>query len=236
MSTYQVKAVTSKREFESKYGPLMSYKVQLVGDDGFEGEAEITQKPTTTAPAKGQVIEGTLDKSNPKYPPKLKKAQGAGGGRPGGGARAPKDTDSIERQVAYKGAVELAVAFGSNPEEGRQLLPEFFALSIALIQDKKEVSPAETVKAVFPGAKEVDDTQAKEAFGKVFPTGPKPEIDREALINAYKGWVNVMTATEHSDEEIAKTFETKKTALGIGNMDDATAEQRAELHEYLTSV
>ena len=219
MSTYQVKAVTSKREFESKYGPLMSYKVQLVGDDGFEGEAEITQKPTTTAPAKGQVIEGTLDKSNPKYPPKLKKAQGAGGGRPGGGARAPKDTDSIERQVAYKGAVELAVAFGSNPEEGRQLLPEFFALSIALIQDKKEVSPAEAVKAVFPGA-----------------TEEAPEIDRETLIAAYKGWVNVMTATEHSDEEIAKTFETKKTALGIGNMDDATAEQRAELHEYLTSV
>ena len=35
MSIYTIKAVTSKRSFETKYGELMSYKVQITGDDGF---------------------------------------------------------------------------------------------------------------------------------------------------------------------------------------------------------
>ena len=220
MSIYQVHAVTSKREFESKYGPLVSYKVQLKGDDGFDGEAEITQKPTTPSPQKGQEIEGTLDKSNPKFPPKLKKAQGGGPPRAGGGgAKSPKDTESIERQVAYKGAVELAIAFGNNADEGKALLPEMFELSIALIQDKRAASAVDTVKQVFPGA-EVE----------------APEITRETLMTAYTGWVNVMTATEHEPDEITKKFEMKKTALGIENVDNATQDQLQALHSFLTSV
>lgn len=220
MSIYQVHAVTSKREFESKYGPLVSYKVQLKGDDGFDGEAEITQKPTTPSPQKGQEIEGTLDKSNPKFPPKLKKAQGGGPPRAGGGgAKSPKDTESIERQVAYKGAVELAIAFGNNADEGKALLPEMFELSIGLIQGKKAASAVDVVKEVFPGAKE-----------------EVAEITRDDLMTAYKGWVNVMTATGHEPDDITKTFDIKKTALGIENVDNATQDQLQALHSFLTSV
>jgi hypothetical protein len=219
MSIYKIKAVTSKRSFETKYGELMSYKVQITGDDGFEGEAEITQKPATPAPSAGQEIEGTLDKSNPKFPPKLKKAQGGMGGR-GGGGKSPKDTESIERQVAYKGAVELAIAFGSNADEGKRLLPEFFEASVALIQGKaKPADPVAAVKEVFPGASE--EVKA---------------ISRDDLTAAYKGWMNVLLASEKDPDEIAKTFEMKKTALGITDFDSATPEQRKELHDYLTSV
>ena len=80
MSNYTVEGVTGTREFESKNGPLISYKLTIKGDDGYQGPAEIAQKPATPAPTPGQSIEGTLDKSNPKFPPKLKKAMGAGGG------------------------------------------------------------------------------------------------------------------------------------------------------------
>lgn len=216
MSNYTIEAIKSDREFESKYGPLKSYKVQIKGDDGFDGEAEITQKPTTPAPQVGQQIEGTLDTSNPKFPPKLKKAQG--GGAPRGGSKSPKDTDSIERQVAYKGAVELAVAFGKDAESAKQVLSDMFEVSVALIQGKKG-DPVAVAQSVFPGAKEVG-----------------PEITREQVVSAYKGWVNVMTAHENDAETIAKTFEMKKTALGIANLDDASQDQRKALMEYLTGV
>lgn len=215
MSNYQITAITGKREFDSKYGPLVSYKLTIKGDDGYEGEAEITRKPESPAPQSGETIEGTLDRSNPRFPPKLKKAQGGGAPRSGGG-RPNKDSDSIERQVAYKGAVEMAIAFADNADQGRELLPGLFELSVELIQGKAS-SPAETVKQVFPGAKE-----------------EKPEINRKEVIKAYHEWVNVQSAEGKSDEEMTTLFETKKTALGIGNLDDATEDQKASLLAFLT--
>ena len=216
MSNYQITAVNGKREFESKYGPLVSYKINIKGDDGYEGEAEITRKPESPAPSQGETIEGTLDRSNPRFPPKLKKAPGGGGAGAPRGARSAKDSDSIERQVAYKGAVEMAVAFAKDADEGKALLPDLFELSVGLIQGKAN-DPVETVKQVFPGAKE-----------------EKQPITRKEVIDAYHQWVNVQAATGKSDEEIANLFETKKTALGIGDLDEASEDRKAELLAFLT--
>jgi hypothetical protein len=220
MSQYTIETIVSEREFESKYGPLKSYKVRVQGDDGFNGEAEITQKPTTPAPQSGQVIEGTLDKSNPKFPPKLKKAQQPTGGGFKGGARSPKDSDSIERQVAYKGAVEMAVAFAKDGGEASEMLPGLFELSVKLIQGKAVPSKGtvEAVKDVFPGAEEV---------------GPVPT--HEALAEAYTRWRNSMAAVGHGEDEITRLFDTKKTALGFAQWDDATDDQKRGLLEFLTS-
>jgi hypothetical protein len=215
MSNYQITAVNGKREFESKYGPLVSYKINIKGDDGYEGEAEITRKPESPAPSQGETIEGTLDRSNPRFPPKLKKAPGGGAGAPRG-ARSAKDSDSIERQVAYKGAVEMAVAFAKDADEGKALLPDLFELSVGLIQGKAN-DPVETVKQVFPGAKE--ETQP---------------ITRKEVIKAYQQWFNVQTASGKSDEQITNLFETKKTALGIGDLDEASEESKAGLMAFLT--
>lgn len=215
MSNYQITAVTGQREFDSKYGPLVSYKLTIKGDDGYEGEAEMTRKPESPAPQSGETIEGTLDRSNPRFPPKLKKAQGGGAPR-GGGARSAKDSDSIERQVAYKGAVEMAIAFADNAEQGRELLPGLFELSVELIQGKA-ADPVKTVKEVFPGAKE-----------EVI------QITRKEVVEAYHQWVRVLTIEGRSDEEIARLFETKKTALGIGDLDQASDDQKASLLAFLT--
>lgn len=214
MSNYTITAVNGQREFDSKYGPLVSYKLTITGDDGYEGEAEMTRKPESPAPQQGETIEGTLDRSNPRFPPKLKKAQG--GGAPRGGGRPNKDSDSIERQVAYKGAVEMAVAFAGNADEGKKLLPELFELSVGLIQGKAS-DPVETIKKVFPGAQE-----------------EKPSITRKEVIAAYQQWVAVQAAEGKSDDQIAKLFETKKTALGIGDLDNAAEDQKAALMSFLT--
>lgn len=219
MSVYTVEAVVNEREFESKYGPLKSYKVRIKGDDGFAGEAEITQKPTTPAPSSGQEIEGTLDKSNPKFPPKLKKAQmnGGGGGSKGGG-RSSKDSDSIERQVAYKGAVEMCVSFAEDASEAADMLPDLFEMSINLIQGKPVATRGtlEVVKDAFPGAEEISDVPS-----------------HEDLTVAYRSWLNGMLAIGQTGEEASKILETKKTALGFSSWQDATPQQKQALVDFL---
>lgn len=219
MSVYTVEAIVNEREFESKYGPLKSYKVRIKGDDGFSGEAEITQKPTTAAPQAGQEIEGTLDKSNPKFPPKLKKAQmNGGGGGFKGGARSAKDSDSIERQVAYKGAVEMCVSFAEDASEAADMLPDLFEMSINLIQGKPVATRGnlEVVKDTFPGTQEITDV----------PT-------QEDLTVAYRSWLNGMYASGKSGEEASRVLETKKTALGFASWEGASDEQKQALIDYL---
>jgi hypothetical protein len=223
MSNYTIKSIAGKREFESKFGPLVSYKLDITGDDGYEGEAEITRKPESPAPTQGETIEGTLDRSNPRFPPKLKKAPG-GPPRSGGsgGSRPAKDSDSIERQVAYKGAVELAIAFASNADEAKALLPVFFGESVVLIQDKKATSDTgalvEQVKAAF-NAEEV----------------PSPVTDKE-LADAYHQWASVKQAEGMSQADIDKLIQQKKLALGVSDIAKADDSVRREFIDYLTTV
>jgi hypothetical protein len=223
MSNYTINSVTGKREFESKFGPLVSYKLTISGDDGYNGEAEMTRKPESAPPEAGQTIEGTLDKSNPKFPPKLKKAQGAGGfgGASGGGSGRPsKDSDSIERQVAYKGAVELTVSFAKDAEEAKALLPVFFGESVVLIQDRKATSDTaaivEQVKAAFD-AEEVG-----------------PTVSDKQLADAYREWANVKQAEGLSQADLTALIQQKKLAIGVNDMSAASAAQRQEFYDYLT--
>lgn len=217
MSIYTVEAITGNREFESKYGPLKSYKVRISGDDGFSGEAEITQKPTTAAPTVGQAIEGTLDKSNPKFPPKLKKAQVQSGGFSGGG-KPNKDSKSIERQVAFKGAVEIVVAMlGAGQEVAlAETLTRYFDHGLGLIQGTPQRQAAvEAVKEAFPGTEEVVPSY-------------------EDMTAAWKGWASMMAGLGKSEEDIRMIFEMKKTVIGMTDWDTATDEQKHQLITTLT--
>jgi hypothetical protein len=222
MSIYTVEAITGNREFESKYGPLKSYKVKISGDDGFSGEAEITQKPTTAAPTVGQAIEGTLDKSNPKFPPKLKKAQVQSGGFSGGG-KPNKDSKSIERQVAFKGAVEIVVAMlGAGQELDDPALAgtltRYFDHGLGLIQGTPQRQAAvEAVKEAFPGTEDV---------------GPAPSHDD--MVSAWRGWSSMMAGLGKSEEDIRMIFEMKKTVIGMTDWDTATDEQKHQLITTLT--
>lgn len=222
MSIYTVEAITGEREFESKYGPLKSFKVKLSGDDGFSGEAEITQKPTTAPPTVGQAIEGTLDKSNPKFPPKLKKAMGGGGGGFKMAGKPSKDSVSIERQVAFKGAVEIIVAMLRSGQE----LPDpaiaatmtrFFDHGLGLIQGTpSKTATIEDVKDAFPGTEEVE---------------PVPTHDQ--MVEAWRGWSSMMAGLGKSEDQIRMILEMKKTVIGMTDWDTATDDQK---RQFITTL
>jgi hypothetical protein len=216
MSNYTVEGVTGTREFESKNGPLISYKLTIKGDDGYQGPAEIAQKPATPAPTPGQSIEGTLDKSNPKFPPKLKKAMGAGGGgRPPMG-KSKADQDSIERAVAYKGAVDLAASMSQpDPEQIEHWVERFFHHGLTLLQGK----PA-TPQAPAPAA----------------PTAPDPGPTKQELTAGYHAYLNGATAIGLSQEAATMNIQLKKTALGIDSVEAATPEQKREILNFFNSI
>ena len=221
MSNYTVEGVTGTREFESKNGPLISYKLTIKGDDGYQGPAEIAQKPATPAPTPGQSIEGTLDKSNPKFPPKLKKAMGAGGGgRPPMG-KSKADQDSIERAVAYKGAVDLVAAqlsaggIQSGTAQIESAVTHLFDFSLTLLQGK----PA-TPQAPAPAA----------------PTAPDPGPTKQELTAGYHAYLNGATAIGLSQEAATMNIQLKKTALGIDSVEAATPEQKREILNFFNSI
>ena len=224
MSIYTITSVNGRREFESKYGPLVSYKLTIKGDDGYEGEAEMTRKPESTAPQQGEQVEGTLDKSNPKYPPKLKRAPGGSpGGVPrSGGGRTSKDSESIERQVAFKGAVELIVATldpaDTMPEElVCERMTRYFNHGLSLIQKKAPMAdPVAAIKDTFK-AVEVE----------------QPITDKE-LGDAYRKWSAAKAAVGIDENESHKRIQQKKLALGINEMADASNEQRQAFLSFLT--
>jgi hypothetical protein len=218
MSTYTIEGVTGTREFESKNGPLISYKLTIKGDDGYQGPAEIAQKPATPAPTPGQSIEGTLDKSNPKFPPKLKKAMGAGGGgRPPMG-KSKADQDSIERAVAYKGAVDLACAM-PNIERAtvEGLVERFFNHGLALLQGKVHSDPTPDAHAGYPAPSD---------------SGPS----KEELTKGYHAYMNGAVAIGQTQEEATQNLKLKKTALGIDSVEAATPEQKREILNFFNSI
>lgn len=224
MSIYTITSVNGRREFESKYGPLVSYKLTITGDDGYEGEAEMTRKPESTAPQQGEQVEGTLDKSNPKYPPKLKRAPGGspGGVARSGGGRTSKDSESIERQVAFKGAVELIAAMIGPKErvpedEVCELMTAYFTHGLSLIQNKAPMAdPVAAIKETFK-AVEVE----------------QPVTDKE-LGDAYRKWSAGQAAVGVDQNESHKRIQQKKLALGINEMADASNEQRQAFLSFLT--
>jgi hypothetical protein len=219
MSNYKVDSVVGKREFETKNGPLVSYKMQVTGDDGFSGIAELVQKPATSVPTEGQTIEGTLDKSNPNFPPKLKKAQQGQGGAPKG--KSKQDEEAIARAVAYKGAVELVAAsippgFPPDVVAARQMIEDYFNHGLTLLQN-----------GPLPPLKQV---------GTPHPATPDPGPSKEELTKGYHAYMNGATAIGQSQEEATQNLKLKKTALGIDSVEAASPEQKQQLIEFFNSI
>lgn len=108
--TFTVNGARIKKENVGKFGNNV-IAADLTGADGetFEG-VEFFQKPTTPLPADGDQLNGSLTQT--EFGLSFKKEQtggfsGGGGGFRGGGRSNPDERNSIERQVAYKGAVEI---------------------------------------------------------------------------------------------------------------------------------
>lgn len=153
---YKIQAVSQTvREYDSKYGPMKSYKVKFVGND----EAiELTQKASSPAPYEGQELEGEIDTSG-QYGPKFKKAYGSGGGSYGGGGKSYGSkpmADPFTMYLSYaKDIVVAAMARGDK-------LSVDDAISATLdggkkLYDARPDAPAqvpEAVKEVF-GSKDV---------------------------------------------------------------------------------
>lgn len=230
MPSYTIREVIGQPNAWSsqKGGPMLSYSLDVTGDDGFTGQVELNQKDSTPAPTVGQVIDGTLDKSNPKYAPKLKKAPPQGGGFGGGGPRAGKskaDQDSIERAVAYKGAVDLVAAMLQSqhrqPGDEKFAIGEtvefYFSHGLNLLQGSTVPSPTE------------HRADVKEIIKDAFPDAEEVAPTNQELADGYKEFM----ARQPGKVEGERVLETKKTALGIaGPVKDATPTQKRELLDW----
>lgn len=253
MPSYTIREVIGQPNAWSsqKGGPMLSYSLDVTGDDGFTGQVELNQKDSTPAPTVGQVIDGTLDKSNPKYAPKLKKAPPQGGGFGGGGPRAGKskaDQDSIERAVAYKGAIELACATPpmddtkarNSAEQMEALVSRFFSFSLILLQGETPTSGAGriednyvTTPNLLQGSTVPSPTEhradVKEIIKDAFPDAEEVAPTNQELAEGYKEFM----ARQPGKVEGERVLETKKTALGIaGPVKDATPTQKRELLDW----
>lgn len=117
MPAYTIKTVDGPREWQSKYGPMNSFTLTV---DGHDGPVELSQKQATAPPLVGQSVEGEIVAAHdPKFPPKLKRAQQGGGGF--GGGMSPEREKKIVRQHSQSMAIEtlkLAIDAGINLEAG----------------------------------------------------------------------------------------------------------------------
>lgn len=244
MPSYTIREVIGQPNAWSsqKGGPMLSYSLDVTGDDGFTGQVELNQKDSTPAPTVGQVIDGTLDKSNPKYAPKLKKAPPQGGGFGGGGPRAGKskaDQDSIERAVAYKGAVDLVAAMLQS--QHRQPGDEKFAIGetvefyfnhgLTLLQgETKPTSGVGRIEDNHVTTPNLDSrADVKEIIKDAFPDAEEVAPTNQELAEGYKEFM----ARQPGKVEGERVLETKKTALGIaGPVKDATPTQKRELLDW----
>lgn len=226
--SYRITAVNSTREWPSKKTgqQYISYDIDLVLPDGTtEGNIELAQKKTTPAPQVGDTLEGSIDRSG-SYGPKFKKAQGQGGGgaRGGGGSRArdPQERASIERQVAYKGAVDLAVALcPANPSEAdfistKTALTDFFNHGLALIQGSSQPPPPSEPPANLGRSGPGDARRS----GAVSPA--------QAALDELKDLLNRWTA-----DNAPMLWENKLKSMGIQTPTEANDPQLEELIEFV---
>lgn len=102
---YTIEAVSPNvREYDTKFGPMKSYKLKLAG----ESEAvELSQKASTPAPTVGSTLSGTI--SDTEYGKKFKKEYSnptASGGAKFGGSK--PQADPFTMYLSY--AKDIAVA------------------------------------------------------------------------------------------------------------------------------
>lgn len=225
MPEFTVVQVTSRNEWQGQHGPMVSYRLEVSGPNGNQ-TVELNQKPDTAPPAQGQVIEGDLQQAREGFPPKLKKAPKPSGGGFGGGGGKPKnpaERGSIERQVAFKGACEVAAAMatGKGSFDAQKVVVDLFELGVALIQGHPSATPSEK-PVVDPVQQAVENVQS------VFP-GSGPANPMEHALKELKGYLSTWKS---ADPQALDKYQMKLSSLGLETARDATDEQVEELISF----
>lgn len=219
--SHTITAVKGQREWQGKFGAMISYDIDVTGPDGqFHGDVELAQKPETKAPYEGLVLEGTIEQG--KFGPKFKKTPPATTGGGGGGPRKkdPDERGSIEKQVAWKGAVELVAALykpdpaGGNVEQAKEMLTTFFDHGVNLIQ-------GHTVMGSDAALPDLAPTPSKSSV----TADVRPTMDDVRAL--YKTWA------ENLGDEAEGVFKNKLMSVGVEPGTDGTSDQRQELYEFL---
>lgn len=119
-----IEVLPEKREFDTRYGPMVAHKVKIEGEQG-SGLVEIKQKPETPPPTMGQTLQGEI-MQKPGFTPEFKKDKPAYSGQSNGGGsrpRDPKETAAIVRQHSQHMAILWAAVL---QKEGLQPNPDSF--------------------------------------------------------------------------------------------------------------
>src|SRR5277367_997190 len=110
MTAYTVEAAAQTREYEGKYGQMVVYELLLNTGD----TVELSQKPTTAPPERGQEIEGTFEPSKiPQGKPSLRRPKkDFSGGSTGGGNGTWKPRDPAEtKRIVHQHSQDVACKF-----------------------------------------------------------------------------------------------------------------------------
>ena len=223
MTTFTVKETSLPREWEGKYGKMLSYDLTVTGPNG-DVECELAQKPETPAPKVGDTLNGDILPGKGNFPGKFKKEQQGGmptkGGRP---SRDPKERESIERQVCLKAAVELTVAMGpAAVGEMCERLEAFHRKGLALLE--LGAAPVSPVSAPAPAQPPAQEDQPP-------PPTEQPGITIDHIRAAYKDYKaradDAMEADTRWQQKVAAEGLTIETLAG------ANQSQMGELLNFL---
>lgn len=158
---YQVTQVSPEtRSFETKFGPMVSYKVKL---EGVDEVVELAQKTDTSAPAAGDTLYGSIDTSG-SFGPKFKKERrdqfgggfgstssgfSSGAGKPAGASKPGFNSDPFTMYLSY--AKDIAVAPAMFNAKG-----EFNAELYGAVLEEVTMG-AKTLYNSRPGAETADE-------------------------------------------------------------------------------
>lgn len=140
--TYTVKSAEVTKTDVGQYGNSI-ITATIANDDGKTADVEIMQKPTTPVPAPGELLTGTVEKT--QYGLRFRKASKFNGN---GGGYSKDREDAIDRAVAIKSATELVSARIRAGEIKGEEAP-VHALA-ALTADILEIVKGESGKAPKP--------------------------------------------------------------------------------------
>lgn len=104
MATYKILTVSPAGDFQGRGGKMLKYLMSLEDEKGVTAIATLNQQEKTPAPVVGTTIEGSIEQTSfgPKFNKETNNPNFTGGAKSGGYVPNPKDTESIENQVALK--------------------------------------------------------------------------------------------------------------------------------------
>lgn len=192
---YTIQAVSPEtRQYDTKFGPMVSYKVKFAE---YGQPVEISRKNTSQAPRQGEVLEGNIEEG--QYGPKFKKEYNQGGFTPGfqpqnaGGSTTQGSSassgrfgnDQFTMYLSY--AKDIAVALigsndGFNEDEYANLLKEVELGGKTLYEGRPGAEPAipaantpQQDVTEIDDSKPIDMTEIDKIFGPPSnPSSPPP--------------------------------------------------------------